>query len=114
MSVESPKNIVISHVYSSDNKGDAALTSVLIQDLKRVFKKPTITILKLDTTDVGGHFEGVPEKASFMAYALNKYHNPLLKLAYTAYMVTVTLLWALWNNLTGESPYLPKHLRDIA
>lgn len=106
--MSNPKNIVISHVYSSANKGDAALTSVLIKDLKRVFKKANITIL---TLDVGaGSFEGVPQKPSFMAYALNKYSNPLLKLAYTLYMIVATLAWA----ATRGGFYIPKHLGRVA
>jgi len=107
-----PKQIIISHVYSSDNKGDAALTSVLIKDLKRQFPKATLTIFTLDTTV--GTFEGVPEKPSFMSYALNKYHNPLLKLAYVLYMICATLAWAIWRRFVGGYLYLPDHLRQIA
>jgi len=112
--IASPKRIIISHVYSSDNKGDAALTSVLIRDLKRKFKDATIIILKLDTVAAGGQFEGIPERPSFMSYALNKYHNPVAKLAYTVYMVIATLLWAAWYRLAESHLYLPEHLREIA
>lgn len=105
-----PKHIIISHVYSSDNKGDAALTSVLIADLKRKFPRAELTILKLDTVTNNGQFEGVPEKLSFMYYALNKYRNPLVKLAYTVYMMSATLLWA----ISRRRLYLPAHLREIA
>jgi len=109
-----PKRIIISHVYSSDNKGDAALTSVLIRDLRRKFKNATITILKLDAVAPGGHFEHVPEQPSFMAHALNRYHNPVAKLAYMIFMVSATLLWATWYRLAEAQLYLPKHLREIA
>lgn len=109
-----PKRILISHVYSSDNKGDAALTSVLIRDLKRKFKDATIIILKLDAIAAGGHFEGIPEQRSFMSYALNKYRNPVAKLAYTIYMIAATLLWAAWYRLAEAHLYLPEHLREIA
>lgn len=109
-----PKNIIISHVYSSDNKGDAALVSVLIHDLKRKFKSANITILRLEAVKKNGKFEGVPEKPSFMYYVANKYHNPLAKLGYALYMMSVTLLWAIWYRRTGRSLYLPAHLRDVA
>jgi len=112
--IDLPKRIIISHVYSSDNKGDAALTSVLIRDLKRKFKDATIIILKLDAVAAGGHFEGIPEHPSFMSYALNKYQNPVAKLAYTTYMIIATLLWATWYRLAEAHLYLPKHLREIA
>ncbi|HVQ44315.1 MAG TPA: polysaccharide pyruvyl transferase family protein [Candidatus Saccharimonadia bacterium] len=109
-----PKTILITHVYSSDNKGDAALTSVLIQDLKRKFPSATLTILKLESVEPGGRFEGVPEKPSFMYYVANRYRHPLLKLAYALAMMAATLAWAAWYRLTGWHGYLPPHLRHIA
>jgi colanic acid/amylovoran biosynthesis protein len=109
-----PKNIVISHVYSSDNKGDAALTSVLIQDVRRAFKGAKLTILQLESIQPGGHFEGVPEQPSFMYYVANKYHNPFLKLLYALYMTSATLLWAACLRYTGKHLYLPPHLRKVA
>lgn len=111
MTVKNPKHIMISHVYSSDNKGDAALTSVLIKDIKRTFAGAKITILKLESVKKDGTFEGVPEKPSFMYFALNKYKNPLVKLGYTIYMMTATLLWAAFG---GRYIFLPAHLREIA
>jgi colanic acid/amylovoran biosynthesis protein len=112
--LEPPKNIIISHVYSSDNKGDAALTSVLIDDLKRKFKGANITILRLESVKKNSKFEGVPEKPSFMYYVANKYHNPLAKLGYALYMMCATLLWAAWYRRTGHHVYLPLHLREVA
>jgi len=112
--IQVPRDIVISHVYSSDNKGDAALTSVLIQDLRQRFRGANLAILKLEAAAKDAHFEGVPEKDSFMYYALNKYRNPLVKLLYTTYMIAATLSWAGWRRLTGLHLYLPAHLREVA
>jgi len=109
-----PKNIIISHVYSSDNKGDAALTSVLIQDLKREFPGSAITILKLDCVKEHAHFEGVLERPGFMHYALGTYRNPLFKLFYTIYLVCATLIWAIWLRTARIHVYLPPRLREIA
>jgi len=106
----SPKKVIISHVYSSDNKGDAALTSVLIKDIERTFPSADITILKLDEVQGSGTFEGVPEQQGFMSFAVNKFQHPLLKLLYAAYMVLATLTWA---GLGGHG-YLPRHLRRVA
>jgi colanic acid/amylovoran biosynthesis protein len=108
------KNIIISHVYSSDNKGDAALTSVLIGDLTRKFPKAAITILTLEPSAKNGHFEGVPQKPSFMYYALNRFSNPLVKLLYTSYMMGITLGWALARRYLGKNLPLPAYLRNIA
>lgn len=112
--LKTPKNIIISHVYSSDNKGDAALVSVLIDDLKRKFKGANITILRLESVKKNARFEGVSEKPSFMHYVANKYHNPLVKLGYAFYMMGSTLLWATWYRRTGRQLYLPAHLQEIA
>lgn len=109
-----PQQVIISHVYSSQNKGDAALTSVLIDDIHRVFPKANATILRLEPITQGSTFEGVPEQESFMCLALNRYKHPLAKLAYTFYMVNATLLWALWYRLTQQHLYLPPHLRTLA
>ncbi|HXH27213.1 MAG TPA: hypothetical protein VNG90_04920, partial [Candidatus Acidoferrum sp.] len=76
MTNSSPRRILISHVYSSDNKGDAALTSVLITQLKKAFPGAALTILKLDAIKGNGRFEGVPEVPSFMYYVANKFHHP--------------------------------------
>lgn len=109
-----PKRIIISHVYSSDNKGDAALTSVLISDLKRKFPGASIVILQLESVKKHGRFEGVPERPSFMYHVTNRYHNSFFKLGYALYMMSVTLAWAAWRRLTGGHLYLPAHLRTIA
>lgn len=107
-----PQRVLISHVYSSDNKGDAALTSVLIADIRRIFPTATITIASLEGTS-GQTFEGVPVETSFMAYALSGYRNNIAKLAYTAYMVPATMLWAVLYRLTKHDMWLPSHIRRV-
>jgi colanic acid/amylovoran biosynthesis protein len=106
--------VIISHVYSSDNKGDAALTSVLIDDIKQAFPEAEIVILTLEPGKASSQFEGVPEEPSFMKYALDRYRNPLAKLAYTLYMMLATLMWAAWWRFTSGQLYLPAHLWHIA
>lgn len=108
-----PRSIVVSHVYSSDNKGDAALTSVLVSNLKQKFPRAEITILKLESISKDGHFEGATEKPSFMYYVANRYKNPLAKLAYALFMIGSTLLWAVWLRISHRHLYLPRHLRAI-
>ncbi len=112
--IVAPRNVIISHVYSSDNKGDAALTSVLIKDILRVFPKAKITILRLESIKPGSFFEGVPEKPSFMYYALNRYKNPLAKLCYTLYMMCATIAWARCKRWTSKDLPLPHQLKAVA
>lgn len=109
-----PKNVLITHVYSSDNKGDAALTSVLLQDIRRVFPAADRHILQLEATAADSLFEGVSQSSGFMHFALEKYRHPLAKLVYTAYMLPMTLLWAGWFRLTGRQFPLPADLGQVA
>lgn len=109
-----PRDILITHVYSSDNKGDAALTSVLLSDMRRIFPDARQKILKLDQARKDGKFESVPEYPSFMGCALNKFNNPLAKLAYVLYMIPATLLWAVCYRRLNWRLWLPRELRDVA
>lgn len=105
--------IIISHVYSSDNKGDAALLSVLISDIRRAFYDPQITILTIDKIKEDETFDGVPVKHAFMYYARDRYRNPLLRSSYAAFVAGSTLLWAYVYRHTGKNIPLPEHLRKI-
>ncbi len=87
--------IVISHAYSTENKGDAALLSVLIQDIRRQYGTDcSIDILTIDSADMGGTFEGVKLREAFMFYALSRPKSKLGKLFYALGMTTYTRLWA--------------------
>lgn len=70
-------NIVISNVYSYKNKGDAAIVVSLVNEIKRVFKRPDILI---QTADVR-HDEG-------------KYGEP----------ITSSLLWLLLSSVRDRDP----------
>lgn len=97
--------VLISHIYSSDNKGDAALLSVLIRDIRRQFGSTTeITLLTLDNTAGNDTFEGLPLKPSFMYYAHNTYSNRLLKLLNSTYIIVSTMLWARLHKLNIKFP----------
>ena len=98
-----PAKIIISHVYSEHNKGDAALLSVLIGDVHKEFNNPLITVLTLDSVSSNKMFEGAKVKNSFMFYAMNRFDNDFLTLLYAVYVITITMLWAFVRRLTGLS-----------
>ena len=98
-----PANIIISHVYSEHNKGDAALLSVLIGDVRKEFNNPIITVLTLDSVSSNKEFEGAKVKNSFMFYAMNRFDNDFLTLLYAVYVITATMLWVFVRRLTGLS-----------
>ncbi|MBN1171404.1 MAG: hypothetical protein JXA67_04450, partial [Micromonosporaceae bacterium] len=58
--------ILLSHAYSRDNAGDAALLSVLIQDVREVFPGADLTVLMMDEVQQGETFDGVPVRPSLL------------------------------------------------
>jgi colanic acid/amylovoran biosynthesis protein len=107
-------NILVTHAYSKENKGDAALLSVLLSDIRRGFENPHITILTLERVKEGETFEGAPIKKAFMNYARSRYSNPLLQTMYALFVAASTLLWALAWRIFRVSIPLPAHLKGIA
>ena len=105
--------IIVSHAYSKENKGDAALLSVLLSDIRRAFKDPHVTVLTLDNVKKNEIFEGVPVKNTFMYYARAHYKNPLLQATYATFVATSTLAWACLYRCTGKNLPLPKYLQEI-
>ncbi|HTH93046.1 MAG TPA: polysaccharide pyruvyl transferase family protein [Candidatus Paceibacterota bacterium] len=105
--------ILISHVYSNDNKGDAALLSVLISDIKRGFDNPDMTILTLDTLAPGETFDGVTMKHAFMYYAREQYKNRVLQAIYAAYITTLTFITAFSYRWFKVNIPLPKSIQEV-
>lgn len=111
--------ILVTHVYSNHNKGDAALLSVLLDDLKRGFSNPDITILTLDKIESGETFDGEKMENSFMHYARDKYSNIILKIGYAAYILIYTFIWAFFYkffsfdlNFNDSIHKVIKHYKD--
>jgi colanic acid/amylovoran biosynthesis protein len=102
--------ILISHVYSSGNNGDAALLAVEIAELRRVFDEPVLTVATVDPVPPGTEFRGVRVEPSLMYLALNTVRFRPAKLLYSAWVVGLTVLAALVWRLTGVLP-LPGRLR---
>lgn len=106
--------ILISHVYSLHNKGDAALLSILIADIQRVFGDiPDLTVLVMDSVKEGEEFEGARLEKSFMHYASGRHGSSLSRSAVAMFIVVSTLLWASVYRYTKKSIPLPKHLHRL-
>ena len=107
--------IVISHVYSNNNAGDAALLSVLLRDLRETFNNPEIVILTMDKVSDGETFDDTPLENGFMYHAVNRYYNhAALRMFYSLSLIVSTLCSAVIYRLTGKHIPLPSHLRIIA
>jgi colanic acid/amylovoran biosynthesis protein len=103
---KNPTKIIISHVYSADNKGDAALLGVLITEIKNQFPGSKVTILTMDALSKDEEFDGVKMRHSFMYY-VNKWSvHKLLWLAYGTFMMFYTLFaaWLLNRKINLPSP----------
>ncbi len=106
-------NIIVSHSYSKENKGDAALLSVLLSDIKRGFENPHITVLTLEKTIPGETFEGVSIRPSFMYYARDYFEHKYLKILYAPLITVSTIVWACVYRITKWSIPLPRHIREV-
>lgn len=106
------KNILISHVYSQANKGDAALLSVLIKEVKREFVGAKITILTLEHIEKGDIFEGCSIQSSMMSYASSFSGNIMLRVIYGLIMLITTTSWAYFYKYTKVELPLTERLKS--
>lgn len=106
-------NILVTHAYSNDNKGDAALLSVLLKDIPRAFNEATITVLTADRIEKGETFEGALVQNNFLHYVSDRYASPALQGLYGLFIALMTLSWAVIYRYTGKNFPLPRHLRKI-
>lgn len=106
--------ILVSHVFSFDNKGDAALLSVLIDDLKQAFSKDVhIDILSMDNHIEDETFDGYPVYRSFAHFIFYRYQNKALKLAYSLFVMIYTIIWSIILRYVKYNIWLPSNLRNI-
>jgi colanic acid/amylovoran biosynthesis protein len=104
--------IVISHAYSRGNKGDAALVSVLIEEVNREFGPDQLVILTMDKTVSGELFDGIPIESDFYYLACSRFQRKVPKLLYGAYMITLTIAWSCIVKIFNIRIWLPKELRQ--
>src|ERR1022692_2144326 len=89
-----PVKIVISHVYSSHNNGDAAILSAQISELQRTFGNPQLNILTVDTVEAGYAFDGIPVCNALMYGMVSPANGKLKKLFLAFAMTAYTAVWA--------------------
>lgn len=106
--------VVISHAYSIENKGDAALLEVLVQDIRRQYGQNChIDILTIDEIEDGAEFAEVPMHEAFMYYALNSPRTRLGKIFYTFTMMPYTIVWAWFRTHLRLTLPLSRNLREV-
>lgn len=107
------KNIIISHIYSFENKGDAALLSVLISDIRKKFLNPNIVILSMDSVKNNEKFEEYFVQKSFMYYAMKRFESKPLILLNSLYIMLSSILWAYFYRLTRISLPIEINLKKL-
>jgi colanic acid/amylovoran biosynthesis protein len=86
--------ILLSHAYSRHNAGDAALLSVLIQDVRDVFPGAELTVLMMDEVRPGETFDGVPVRPLPTHRAVHRFSSRLAKLGHCLATLAATSLAA--------------------
>lgn len=108
--------ILLTHAYAKENKGDAAIVSVLLRQLDNVFPDSDTTISIYDDDAKYASTFGCKVISSSMYIGVCRFQNLLLKLLYVFYVESFLLLWALLYRLFGYSMMviLPRKLHTIA
>ncbi|HYT45237.1 MAG TPA: polysaccharide pyruvyl transferase family protein [Methylomirabilota bacterium] len=95
--------ILLTHAYTKENKGDAAIVSVLLRQLNTAFPGSNITISIYDDDAKYKSFEGYKVISNSMYLSLYRFQSLLFKLLYTFYIESSLLLWALLYRFFGRS-----------
>jgi colanic acid/amylovoran biosynthesis protein len=108
MSKSTKQSILISHVYTSSNNGDAAILSAQISELKRVFPDAHMTISRIDMVPEGYTYDALPVVEALMYGAVTPGKSRLRKLLYVFGMIPYTLAWAFFRRSLHLELPLPK------
>lgn len=86
--------IQITHFYTRENRGDAAILSVLITYLQKVWDNPDITISTMEDMQQHTEFQGIPITTSFISLVGLDRQGKLAKLKRMVYIVFIPILWS--------------------
>ena len=87
--------IVISHVYSSHNNGDAAILSAQLEQLRQTFPQAQLRILSVDSIEAGYKFEGIPVSNALMFGTVSPANGRPKKLMLAVTMMAYTAMWSM-------------------
>lgn len=92
--------ILIPYVYTRENNGDAAILSVLITTLKRLFPKADYKISSMERIQEQPEFEGVPNSPAFLA-VLTREQNRIVRLLFTIYALVASYTYVFFYKAFG-------------
>ncbi len=104
--------IVISHVYSKHNNGDAAILSAQIAMLRRAFQHPQIHILSLEPIEDGYQFDGIQVVNAVMFGSVSPANGRIKKVILAVAMIIYTTVWAATFRVSHVALPLPRAWRE--
>jgi colanic acid/amylovoran biosynthesis protein len=103
--------IVISHVYSTHNNGDAAILSAQLDQLRQTFPQAQFRILSVENIEANYKFDGVPVSNALMFGTVSPANSRPKKLMLAVMMMATTTVWAMVFRLLRIRLPLPKSWR---
>ncbi len=94
-------NILLLHAYSRHNKGDAAILSVMLKDLKEKYPESFFEISTMDNIQQDPEFEGVPQITSLFHAIAYKPGVAFIKIIRLLYLPVAVFIWALGHSIFG-------------
>jgi colanic acid/amylovoran biosynthesis protein len=106
-------NILITHVYSRYNKGDDAIVSVQIEQIRKIFPNSSIRILTTAKAQVSSDIS-VKCTNSFFYYCIYRNPHPIVRFVNTVFILGSTLVCAVIYKLfhIHVFPILPQDLQE--
>lgn len=92
--------ILITNVYNTKNKGDAAIVSVMIKELKKIFKEAEVSISTIEATSDESSFENTKVLTSFFHEAIYTDNRLIFRIVKTFYYLIFSILWVAIYRLT--------------
>ncbi len=90
--------ILITHFYTRDNRGDAAILSALLLELNRVFGEQHISIVTMEDIDKRKTFEGYSTIKSLISQA-TLHKGRITRWFVMAYFIIIPLMWCMVYRL---------------
>lgn len=99
-------NILLTHWYTRQNKGDAAISSVMIRELRKTFPKVKLKLLSMEPEKNRKTFENTPVLSSFFALSIYQNNHYLARILSTVWTVFFSTLWATIYRYTKIELYV--------
>ena len=87
--------ILLTQFFSAKNKGDAAITSVMLSELRKIFQESEILISTTADINERLDFEGAHQIKSLFFFAIYEQKAAIFRILRTLYMFLITTIWSI-------------------